>query len=265
MASGRVRGVEIDTTYFNGNHTEAVAVQGCFETGHDADEKVVGMGEERWSNLLGRRSCGPSRRHAWRVEDGKEVTHVRLCMFPDGGIARFRLYGEAIAVFPEDVTAEIELSAAVMGGVVTACSDEHYGASGNLLLPGRGIDMGDGWETKRSRGKGHADWVVLRLGARGFIQRVVVDTKHFIGNFPTSIKVHAADVGNGEIGVADERWVEILGDTRLGPDNEFQFEGELLKEGLTGRVYTHAKMTIIPDGGVKRFRIFGRRGSTRIE
>lgn len=262
MASGRVRGVEIDTAYFDGNHAEAVAVQGCFKPGDDGDnrdEKINNMGEEEWWELLERKSCGPNRRQAWKVVGEREVTHVRLCMYPDGGIARFRLYGEAVAVFPEDLAAEIELSAAIMGGVVTACSDEHYGARGNLLLPGRGVDMGDGWETRRSRGKEHEDWAVVRLGAKGFIQRIVVDTKHFIGNFPAFVKIHVANVGEREIAVADERWSLILGHTRLGPDAEFQFQGELLQDVVKDTAYTHAKMTIIPDGGIKRLRIFGRR------
>lgn len=258
VASGRVRGVEIDTTFFDGNHAEAITVQGCFQTKNGADEQVVGMGEKEWWELLGRRNCGPSRRQAWKVEGGKEVTHVRLCMFPDGGIARFRLYGEAVAVFPDDVTSEIELSAAVMGGVVTSCSDERYGARGNLLLPGRGVDMGDGWETRRNREKGHQDWAIIKLGARGFIQRLVVDTNCFIGNYPTAVRVHGAEISEGEIGVRDERWVEILAETHLGPHREFRFEGKRLK-AVKENVYTHAKMTIIPDGGVKRFRVFGRR------
>ena len=264
MAAGRARGVEIDTAFFDGNHAEAVAVDGCFEQGEGADVRVAAGEYARWREVLGKRACGPSRRHAWWIppeepdgEDYDVMTHVRLRMFPDGGIARFRLYGEAI---PSLMVAggEVELSAAGMGGVAVGCSNERWGRAGNLLLPGRGEDMGDGWETRRSRGAGHEDWVVVRLGFRGCVGRIVVDTRHFRGNYPRAFKVHGADFGEGEgwKGKGEDRWVEILGEKVLGPDTEFDFgEGEL--GNVVGRAYTHIKMTIIPDGGVKRFRVFG--------
>lgn len=256
VASGRAHGVEIDTAFFDGNHAEAVVVQGCFDAAPGADERVSASGFEGWVELLGRRECGASRRQAWRVSRGaaeRVVTHVRLLMFPDGGIARFRLYGEALPVFPAGMV-EVELSAAVMGGVAVGCSDERFGTSGNLLLPGRGVDMGDGWETRRSRGLGHRDWVVVRLGARGTVQRVVVDTAHFRGNFPQAVTVHGADVGVGE--ELEGKWVEILGVEKLGPDREHEF-GKGVLVHVMGKTFTHVKMTIIPDGGVKRFRVFG--------
>lgn len=285
VASGRVRGVEIDTAFFDGNHAEAIAVQACFEPGPDADERVSDSGYGGWVQLLGRRACGPSRRQAWKVSptsisssasaseraETPPVTHVRLLMFPDGGIARFRLYGEAIPLFGARGDEEMELSAAVMGGLAVSCSDQHFGTSGNLLLPGRGVDMGDGWETRRSRAPGHEDWVVVKLGARGLLSRLVVDTAHFRGNFPRAVKVEGKDVVVGEKGhrgllllpssssessESEGPWVEVLGTSELGPDREHEFGQDVL-ENVVGRAFTHVKMTIIPDGGVKRFRVFG--------
>lgn len=258
VASGRVRGIEIDTAFFTGNYAEAVSVQGCFEAAEGADQRVRGDGYKGWKEVLGRRACGPSRRHAWRVEGGMEVTHVRLCMYPDGGIARFRLYGEAVPVWPKSEKEVVELSAAAMGGVAVRCSDEHFGRKENLLLPGRGVDMGDGWETKRSRGKGHVDWVVVRLGSRGRIGRLLFDTRNFIGNYPQGVKVEGCDVQDGEE-IPEQgggRWLEILGVEKVGPDDLFEFDGERLKN-VDGKTYTHLRMTMIPDGGVKRFRVFG--------
>ncbi len=247
-----MRGVEIDSAFFNGNHAEGVAVQACFETGPEADDKVKGESYGGWLELLGRRECGPNRRQGWKVATDELVTHVRLLMFPDGGIARFRLYGDAVpAVVSEG---EVELSAAIMGGVAVGASDEHYGVKGNLLLPGRGKDMGDGWETKRSRGQGHEDWVVVRLAARGLVNRVVVDTAHFLGNFPQGVRVEGADVQEGK-GI-DGKWVEMLSEQKLGPGQEHEFGKEVLGDAV-GKCCTHMRMTIIPDGGVKRFRVFG--------
>lgn len=198
-------------------------------------------------------------------EGRRSITHVRLHMFPDGGIARFRLYGRAVPVWPADRAEEVELSAAINGGVAVAVSDQHYGKGANLLLPGRGKDMGDGWETKRSREAGHVDWVIVKLGERGMIKRVVVDTMHFRGNFPRGVRVEALDVGDGMttrseiVGYGDERWVEILGTQACTKDKEHIYTvGE--KGGLNDvvdKAFTHVKMTIEPDGGVKRLRIFG--------
>lgn len=252
--------MEIDTAFFDGNHAEAIAVQGVSIIGDGADQKVENLKHEEWQKeeQLGMRECGPSRRQAWKVQEGSEITHVRLCMYPDGGIARFRLYGEAIPVYPEDKNEELELSAAVMGGVAVSCSDEHFGKRGNLLLPGRGVDMGDGWETKRSREKSHEDWVVVRLGARGVVKRIVVDTMHFRGNYPKGVRVEGVDaVGEEIVEGGDGKWEEICGIQQgLEPDMEREFRD---KEVQREKVCTYVKLTISPDGGVKRFRVFGTR------
>ncbi|KAI9714950.1 MAG: hypothetical protein M1812_006263 [Candelaria pacifica] len=288
VSSGVVRGVEIDTAFFDGNHAVEVAVQGCFvEGGEGKGDGFVGGGEgnegdkmdkevlkedfDGWKNILERVECGPNRRQAWIVggnnndnnkgkgkgeEEGKPITHVRLCMFPDGGIARFRLFGKAVPVFPESKEQEIELSAAVNGGVAVRASDQHFGMGGNLLLPGRGVDMGDGWETKRTREKGHVDWVVVRLGAKGRVKRVVVDTAHFRGNFPKAVWVEGILVEEGEPQAGDQGWVRVVGETSVGPDREHEFQ---VGEEGSGRVFSHLKLVIVPDGGVKRFRVFGTR------
>ncbi|MCJ1246724.1 Allantoicase [Trapelia coarctata] len=257
VASGLVRGVEIDTAFFDGNHAPEISVDGCFVTGEGADEKVLKEGFLGWSEVLGVRACGPSRRQAWKVEAGKIVTHVRLRMWPDGGIARFRVYGQAVPVWPLE-TVEVELSAAVMGGMAVKCSDQHFGRKDNLLLPGRGVDMGDGWETKRSRGK-HVDWVIVKLGARGVVSRVMIDTMHFRGNFPKEAWVEGCDAeGEGVVEEEDTRWSSVSPLQAMGPDKEFEVRiGVGMEEGE--RTFTHVKLVIVPDGGVKRFRVFGRK------
>lgn len=182
-------------------------------------------------------------------------------MYPDGGIARFRVYGVAKPVWPEG-SAEVELSAARMGGVCLSVSDQHFGRGGNLLLPGRGVDMGDGWETKRSRGE-HEDWAIIRLGARGTVSKIVVDTAFFRGNFPKAVRVEALDTGfsadpKDVPGEKDARWREVLPAQAMKADEEFSFRDELAV-ALLGKPFTHFKVTMIPDGGIKRFRVFGRR------
>ncbi|KAF4549036.1 Allantoicase-like protein [Elsinoe fawcettii] len=261
VSSGLVKGVEIDTAFFNGNHAPEVAVEGCFIP--DADEgKILEPGFGGWKTVLEKQECGPSQRHAWLVprREGEQVTHVRLCMFPDGGIARFRLFGTVVPVLPQDMGEVFDLAATVNGGVAVKCSDQHFGTKDNLLLPGRGVDMGDGWETKRSRGV-HIDWVIIKLGTKGVIEKVVVDTAHFRGNFPQKVQVFAAEQtkeGKAPEHEEHDRWVQILAPSKTGPDKEHEYVGEL--EQVKDETYAYVKLVIIPDGGVKRIRVFGRRG-----
>ncbi|MCJ1313741.1 Allantoicase [Agyrium rufum] len=262
VASGIVQGVEVDTAFFDGNHAPEISVQGCLMTGTSEEEKkrdgelVRGEGFQGWEEVLGKRECGASRRQAWSVMDGKKrVSHVRLCMYPDGGIARFRLFGHAVPVWPEDKSQEVELSAATMGGVAVSCSDQHFGRMSNLILPGRGKDMGDGWETRRSRGDEHTDWAIIRLGARGKVSRVVVDTAHFRGNFPRAVKVLGIDAeGQDHVGVGDNGWKELTEgqiETRADMEKEVSLKSPV--------ICTHIQLVMIPDGGVKRIRAFGTR------
>lgn len=260
VASGRVKGVEIDTAFFNGNQAPEIAVDGVYND--DAREKdVLAKDFQGWTRILGKQECGPSQRHGWLLPEATKqaYTHVRLCMYPDGGIARFRLYGIAVPIFPQDINAVFDLAATVNGGVAVACSDQHFGTKDNLLLPGRGVDMGDGWETKRSRGD-HVDWVIVRLGVPGSIEKVVVDTAHFRGNFPQKVRIFAAAPGeNVPAHDEDGAWKEILEAQKCGPDKEHEFGADVLTCGKGEDVFGFVKMVIIPDGGVKRIRVFGRR------
>ncbi len=256
VASGVVEGIEIDTAFFSGNHAPAISVEGCFNAN---DDEVISWKGSRggWETIVGIKQCGPSQRFAWQLANPsrRAYTHIRLNMYPDGGIARFRLFGKAVPVFPKDKDAIFDLAAAQNGGVAISCSDQHFGTKDNLLLPGRGKDMGDGWETARSRGKNHVDWTIIRLGAPGSIQKLVVDTAHFRGNFPQSVRVQGLQwTGEAEPGVSADDWIDLIEESKCEPDKEHEFPS-LVQEN----VFTHVKLIIIPDGGVKRIRVFGKR------
>jgi allantoicase len=260
VASGKVKGVEVDTAFFSGNHAPEVAVQACFEAGEEGNDKVKSKDFSGWETIMDRQDCGPSQRQAWLLTGGpdKAYTHVRLQMFPDGGIARFRLYGQVVPVLPADVNTVFDLAATVNGGVAVQCSNQHFGTKDNLLLPGRGVDMGDGWETARTRGE-HIDWTIIKLGIPGLIDKIVVDTAHFRGNFPQKVQVFAAPIAERTPAHEDSSWCEILAPQKTGPDVEHEYGSAVLQ--YTDKVYGFVKLVIIPDGGVKRIRVFGKQSS----
>ncbi|OBT98103.1 allantoicase [Pseudogymnoascus verrucosus] len=258
VASGTITGIEIDTAFFTGNNAPEISVEGVFSP---SDEEVVSWagGRGEWEPILGIEECGPSARFGWEIAEstGKAYTHVRLNMYPDGGIARFRLFGQAVPIFPMDAKEVFDLAAAQNGGVALSCSDEHFGVISNLLLPGRGMDMGDGWETRRTRGE-HVDWAIVKLGARGTIERVVVDTAHFRGNFPQKVRVEGLNwERDGEPGNEEGGWVELVAESKTGPDALHEFVAM-----EQGKVFTHVKLVMIPDGGVKRLQIWGARAAS---
>ncbi|BCR84814.1 allantoicase [Aspergillus chevalieri] len=280
VASAVIKGIEVDTGFFVGNFGEKAEVQATNAEGGGGvdDEEIAEAGYGKWETILPAKACGPSQRRAWRVNEpfaSKPYTHVRLLMYPDGGFGRLRLYGHAIPpALPAQVIASTdravlpveELSSALVGGLALGASDQHFTPCSNLLLPGRGENMGDGWETARSRAPGHVDWAIVKLGLPGSVARIVVDTKDFRGNFPRTVRVHGL-VGKkdkeGQVPAHDDpEWIELLkGERACKADTEHVFEGDdLAAEGEDTRVFSHVKLTLVPDGGVKRLRILGRRG-----
>ncbi len=251
-ASGTVFGVDIDTRHFTGNYPPRASLEGC--VWHD--EGVPGP-DCRWTPLVPEsRLVGDG--HNWfAVEDRRAWTHVRLNIFPDGGVARLRVYGRiAIDWSRHDAEARIDLAAMANGGRPVACNDRHYGGPDNLIAPGRGVDMGDGWETRRRREPGH-DWAILELCHRGLVEEILIDTAHFKGNYPDRCYLQAADasgLSDAERIAAAEHWPVLLPERKLEADREHAFRDGLADLGPV----THVRLNIIPDGGVSRLRLFGR-------
>jgi allantoicase len=240
-----VHGVNIDTHFFTGNYPPQASLQACV-----SDDDVPNGG---WFEILPRTDLHGNADNYHAIKAKSVVTHLRLDIFPDGGVARLRVYGEVRADFSR-LTGLVDLFALEHGGRALACSDEHYGSMHNLNVAGRGINMGDGWETARRRGPGH-DWVVLALGHAGTIEKVEVDTAHFKGNYPDRVALHAARFsGNDPVHVDDERWQLLLPESKLTMDTQHVFVPELVPLGPV----SHVRMSILPDGGISRLRLYGR-------
>ncbi len=243
---GVIRGFDIDTSHFTGNYPPQASIEACVS---DADTP-----EEEWVELLAKTDLSGDAHHYLEIDSEQVWTHVRLHIYPDGGIARLRIFGEVIADFT-DVEGFVDLAAIENGGRALACSDEHFGSMHNLNAPGRGVNMGDGWETARRRGPGN-DWVILALAQPGVIERVEVDTAHFKGNYPDRVSLEAGVFESDDLATPDSsRWQTLLPETKLKMDQQHYFEA---LEAL-GDV-SHVRMSIYPDGGVSRLRLFGRVG-----
>jgi allantoicase len=190
--------------------------------------------------------------------DPRFCTHIRLSIFPDGGVARLRVHGEPAPNWETLAGREgaIEVATIPRGGSVVASSDEFFGAPLHLLLPDDPEGMWDGWETRRRRGPGN-DWVVVRLGHRVRIEGIAIDTRHFKGNYPDSARVEALDAGDAgaaELLRDDAAWREILPPTKLAADRAQDFEAPTLSPADA----THVRLSIFPDGGVARLRVRGK-------
>ncbi len=241
---GIIHGVDIDTSHFTGNFPPQASIDACV-----SDDDVP---DTDWTGIVPRTDLAGDRHHFIAVNDGSRWTHLRLNIYPDGGIARLRIYGEVRADL--ETGGVIDLFALKNGGRALAASDEHYGSRHNLNLPGRGVNMGDGWETARRRGPGN-DWVIAALGKPGVIERVEVDTAHFKGNYPDRVSVEAALFdSHDEARPGSDRWQTLLPESKLAMDKQHYFETELRDVGPV----SHVRMSIYPDGGVSRLRIFGR-------
>jgi allantoicase len=242
----RVRGVDVDTRHFDGNQPLAAAIDAAVE----ADPERAS-----WFELLPRTPLGPNAQHRVAIDRERSVRLLRLDIFPDGGVARLRVFGEVRRDWEAVGEALVDLAAIESGGSIVAASDERFGAAPKLLLPGRGLDMGDGWETRRRRGPGF-DWAIVALGRPGAIERVLLDTAHFRGNFPQAASLQAALVDEPalELVAEAETWPELLPKQCLAADAEHVYQRELAPLGAV----SHVRLNIFPDGGVSRLRLFGR-------
>lgn len=250
-APGEIAGFEIDTRHFTGNYPPKASIEAC------VSDAVIPSDDANWTTLAPVIDLNGNDRRVVKAQAGGVWTHVRLSIFPDGGVARLRVYGSIHKDWsrvPPD--AVLDLLAMENGGRGLIANDEHFGRVENLTAPGRGRDMGDGWETRRRREPGH-DWAILELGHAGTIEEITVDTAHFKGNYPDRCAIQASAGATGspeEIARQAETWPLLLPETKLQPDQVHVFTREILPHGPARFV----RLNIYPDGGVSRLRLKGR-------
>ena len=246
--AGKIYGLDIDTTFFTGNYPASAALEACYAPDDQLDQA-------EWHSLLPNSILGSSQHHIFDTSSDQVFTHIRLNIFPDGGIARLRVYGE-VQIQLKDSDQILDLLALENGGRVIAYSDAHYGHPRNLINPGRGVNMGDGWETKRRRAPGF-DWCVLALGQAGLIEKIEIDTAHFKGNFPAQVSIQAVyveDTTDPQLIPQSMFWPFLLEAQDMQMDHVHNY----INEVLAHEKISHIRVNMIPDGGISRIRLWGK-------
>jgi len=254
-AMGRLRGLDIDTNHFLGNHPPYASVEACCLP-LDASAETV-LNHEDWDNLVKKIALNPDSQHFIDMYSDYTYTHLKLRIYPDGGLARFKVYGHVNVDWSMyDKTSNIDLAAANMGAKAILCNDMFFSHMDNLIKPNKGVNMGDGWETKRNRILHNRDWVVVKLARPGTINQALIDTSHYKGNYPDTFSLDGINLSEKEQitteNIEQLAWTEILSEQKLEADQEHCYN-DIANEA----VFTHVRLNIYPDGGISRMRLFG--------
>jgi allantoicase len=250
---GVVRGVNVDTSHFTGNYPSHCSIEAIDARRAPKRAELAAEGDP-WTTLLEKTALRGNSENLLAIQNDRPWTHVRLNIFPDGGVARLRVYGEVAVNWVEVAPGRriVDLASIRHGGLVVGASDMHFGAKDNLIMPGRAPNMGDGWETRRRRGPGY-DWAIVRLGTTGMVSRLEIDTNHYKGNYPESASLEGClEPGGGIQALGSASWLEILPRTKLKAHHRHVFS----KLAAVGPV-SHVRLNIFPDGGISRLRVHG--------
>ena len=247
---GKIHKVDIDTSYFSGNQPSKVSLEACFS------KKKLPNKNSKWVKILNKKSTKPNSHHFFIIKSKFTFTHVKLNIYPDGGVARLRIYGsmEIKKKFGKKI---INLTSVLNGAVPIACNNEHFGRAENILAPGIGKNMGDGWETRRSGGT-NFDWLIIKCATTGKINKIQIDTHHFKGNYPDKCSLQAAYLSNKisskTIVDRSKKWKLLLNNAKLNAHKKHNFQNKLMKN----KKVNYIRINIFPDGGISRIRAFGR-------
>ncbi|MGB0694493.1 MAG: allantoicase [Rhodospirillaceae bacterium] len=248
---GTLELVDIDTSFFTGNYPLAAGLEGC----HCAPGMDPGP-ETAWVPLISPIALQGDSHCLGTIVHPEPVSHVRLTQFPDGGIARLRLYGLPAPAPHQGGDGPVNLASVLAGGRILGVSNRHYGTPWPILYPDAPANMGDGWETARRRAPGF-EWILIGLGQAGHVQRIELETTHFKGNYPKLVSVSAAPLDpalmalpGAAIAAESLHWTEILPKTATGPDGQFGFD---IAPGTETQIL---RLDLHPDGGVARLRVF---------
>ena len=245
---GSISRVDVDTSHFNGNQPSMVSLEVCYS-------KSNSIKNFKWKPFISKTKANSH--HLFKTSSRSIVTHVKLNIFPDGGVARLRLYGSISKKNSNFGNKIVNLTSLLNGASVVACNNEHFGKAENILAPGKAKNMGDGWETRRRRDKGF-DWLILNSIKGNKINKIEISTHHFKGNFPSHCSLQATYITNkktsSSIVTDSDKWKLLLDKVKLSANKTHVFKNKL----MTNNKINYIKINIYPDGGISRFRMFGK-------
>ena len=246
---GKIFNVDIDTSFFSGNQPSEASLQACYS-------KIKPSKNTNWKTILNKKKLGPDKNHNFKIKNHSTFNFIKLNIFPDGGIARLKLNGKVDLEKINLKGKNVNLSLISNGSTIVGCNNEHFGKAENVLSPGVGVNMGDGWETRRSRGK-NFDWIIIKFGMPGIINKLEIDTHHFKGNYPETFTVQSTLISNKakskKIIKNSKKWKLLLGKTKLKPHKKHSFKSKTFKKNKVN----YLRINIFPDGGISRIRAFG--------
>ena len=248
---GRITKVDIDTSHFSGNHPAQASLQACY-----SNKRIPGK-NSKWITILKKKITKANSHHFFNIKNKSVFTHIKLNIYPDGGVARLRIYGSIATEKINFGKKIINLSSVLNGASIIACNNQHFGKAENILAPGNGKNMGDGWETRRSRGK-NFDWLILKCAKAGKINKIQIDTHHFKGNYPDMCSLQAVylpgNISSNSIVKKSSKWKLLLNKVKLRANRKHNFRNKLMPKNKINYI----RINIFPDGGISRFRALGR-------
>jgi len=247
---GSISKVDVDTSHFNGNQPSMISLEGC----NSKSKNLKGL---KWKTIIKKKKTKANSHHFFNTVSKSIFTHIKLNIFPDGGVARLRLYGNISKENNIFTNKNINLASLLNGASVIACNNEHFGKAENILAPGKAKNMGDGWETRRRRNKGF-DWLILNSIKGKKIDKIEISTHHFKGNFPSHCSLQATFIpskkSSNSIVKSSNKWKFLMHKVNLSANKTHKFKNKLMKNDKINFI----KINIFPDGGISRFKIFGK-------
>jgi len=247
---GSISKVDVDTSHFNGNQPSMFSLEGY----NSKSKKLKGL---KRKTKIKKKKTKANSHHFFNTVSKSIFTHIKLNIFPDGGVARLRLYGNISKENNIFTNKNINLASLLNGASVIACNNEHFGKAENILAPGKAKNMGDGWETRRRRNKGF-DWLILNSIKGKKIDKIEISTHHFKGNFPSHCSLQATFIpskkSSNSIVKSSNKWKFLMHKVNLSANKTHKFKNKLMKNDKINFI----KINIFPDGGISRFKIFGK-------
>lgn len=253
----QIHNFQIDTSHFKGNFPSSISILGCYAPEASNEDIIQHQENYQWHHLLKQSDLEGNTKKDFQSLDNQPLTHLRVDIYPDGGIARFKAYGYVEfdkTLFEEE---NINVASKRSGARAIYANNEFFGKLTNILKVTEAINMGDGWETRRRREPGF-DWGIIELGNPAIVDNIMIDTNFFKGNFPDSFSISSANVANlthSSVMTQSIYWEELIPSQKLQMDKEHYFDKSYL---LHDKPITHIRLNIFPDGGISRLKLFGK-------